>query len=168
MPPLPPLNRRDGSQPDHGLLDLRAGFSLELWLELDSTTAGQVLLDTLTSDGNGILVATVAGDAIGITLADGRQVAAWQSDPSGLVAGRPQHVVITVDGGPKIISFVVDGRLDDGGDERQFGWGRYGSTLRTPDGAAFATLAAGVRRLRVYDRPLTTSEAVGNYRAGLE
>ena len=81
MPPLPPLNRRDGSQPDHGLLDLRAGFSLELWLELDSTTAGQVLLDTRTSDGKGILVATVAARAVAI---DGSIPLAATSTASGI------------------------------------------------------------------------------------
>lgn len=168
IPPLPSFNRRDGSRPDHGLLDLRAGFSLEFWLQLDSTAAGQILLDTRTTAGKGILVSTVAGKAIGIRLADGRQVTSWESDPNTLVAARPQHVVVTVDGGPKIISFVVDGRLCDGGDDRQFGWGRYSPTLRTPDGARRATLTSGVSRLRIYGRPLTTSEAVGNHRAGCD
>ena len=166
MPHLPAFNRRDGSRPDHGLLDLRAGFSLEMWLELDSTAAGQALLDTRTQDGKGILVSTVAGEAIGITLSDGRQLAGWESDPGTLAAGRPQHVVISIDGGPKLITFVVDGQLCDGGDDRQFGWGRYSPSLRTPDGAATATLSAGVRRLRIYDRPLLTSEAVSHERAG--
>ena len=154
------------TRPDHGLLDLRAGFSLEMWLELDSTAAGQALFDTRTQDGKGILVSTVAGEAIGITLGDGRQLAGWESDPGTLAAGRPQHVVISIDGGPKLITFVVDGQLCDGGDDRQFGWGRYSPSLRTPDGAASATLSAGVRRLRIYDRPLLTSEAVSHERAG--
>jgi hypothetical protein len=43
--------------------------------------------------------------------------------------------VITVDGGPKIITFVVDGTLCDGGEQRQFGWGRFSPDLRTPKGA---------------------------------
>jgi hypothetical protein len=77
------------------------------------------------------------------------------------------HVVITVDGGPKIITFVVDGVLCDGGDQRQFGWGRFSPTLRTPNGAATAKVASAVRSLRFYNRVLRTSEAVGNYRAGL-
>ena len=72
-----------------------------------------------------------------------------------------------VDGGPKIITFVVDGVLCDGGDERQFGWGCYSPTLRTPNGAATARLAPALRALRIYGCALRTSEAVGNFRAGL-
>lgn len=71
-----------------------------------------------------------------------------------------------VDGGPKIIGFVVDGILCDGGDERQFGWGRFSPTLRTPRGAARAKVGSAVRSLRIYGRALRTSEAVGNWRAG--
>ena len=82
-------------------------------------------------------------------------------------AGKLHHVVITVDGGPKIITFVVDGVLGDGGDQRQFGWGRFSPTLRTPNGSPTLKIAGAVRSLRVYNRPLRTSEAVGNFHAGL-
>jgi hypothetical protein len=75
-------------------------------------------------------------------------------------------VIVTVDGGPKIITFVVDGVLNDGGHERQFGWGRFSPHLRTPNGAAKAKLAPALSALRIYTRALRTSEAVGNYRAG--
>jgi hypothetical protein len=69
--------------------------------------------------------------------------------------------------GPQIITFVVDGVLCDGGDQRQFGWGRFSPTLRTPNSAATAKVASAVHSLRIYNRVLRTSEAVGNYRAGL-
>jgi hypothetical protein len=75
--------------------------------------------------------------------------------------------VITVDGGPKIITFVVDGVLCDGGTERQFGWGRFSPTLRAANGAPTLKLAPPIRAVRVYTRALRTSEAVGNFRAGL-
>jgi hypothetical protein len=80
--------------------------------------------------------------------------------------------VITVDGGPKIITFVVNGTLCDGGDQRQFGWGRFSPTLRAPNpgleagGVPMLTIAPAVRSLRLYSRALRTSEAVGNFRAG--
>jgi len=79
----------------------------------------------------------------------------------------PQHLVATVDGGPKIITFVVDGVLQDGGDERQFGWGRFSPHLPPANGAANVRIDSAVRALRVYGRALRTSEAVGNFRAGL-
>jgi hypothetical protein len=61
---------------------------------------------------------------------------------------------------------VVNGVLCDGGDARQFGWGRFSPTLRTPRGATQLKMGAAVRALRVYGRALRTSEAVGNWRAG--
>ena len=80
------------------------------------------------------------------------------------------HVIFTVDGGPKIITFVIDGVLCDGGDDRQFGWGRYNPHLRSVNGASTLRLGPSMHgeldRVRIYGRPLRTSEAVGNYRAG--
>ncbi len=72
-----------------------------------------------------------------------------------------------MDGGPKIITFVLDGSLCDGGDQRQFGWGRFGYNLRTPQGATVAKLSPVIQSLRIYGRALRTSEAVGNFQAGL-
>ena len=71
-----------------------------------------------------------------------------------------------MDGGPKIITFIVNGVLCDGGDERQFGWGRFSPTLRAPNGTATLKIAKPVQSLRLYNRALRTSEAVGNFRAG--
>jgi hypothetical protein len=166
MPRLPGFNFSDRTRPDHGVKDARTGFSLDLGLTLDSLAPGRALLDTRLPSGQGILVSTVDGGALRIVLHDGRELAVWDSDRGVLKAGQPHHVVITVDGGPKIITFVVDGVLCDGGDERQFGWGRYSPTLRTPNGSEEMLIDSAVRSLRVYNRALTTSEAVGNYRAG--
>jgi hypothetical protein len=112
-------------------------------------------------------VATVGSGALRLACNDGRQEAVWTSDQGVLQVGKPQHVVITVDGGPKIITFVVNGILGDGGDERQFGWGRFSPTMRAPNGAGTARIAPAVCSLRIYTRALRTSEAVGNFRAGI-
>ena len=164
---LPELNKRDNSRADHAAKDMRAGFSFDVWLQLDSLDGGQVLLDSRDESHRGVTLATTDAGTLRITLNDGRQEAAWESDQGKLAAGKPQHVVVTVDGGPKIITFVVNGILCDGGTERQFGWGRYSSTLRTPDGSTELTVGSGVKSLRVYGRALQTSEAVGNYQAGM-
>ena len=145
----------------------RAGFSLDLWVALGSLAGGEVLLDSRAEDGRGLLVSTADAGSIQIQLNDGRQVTSWTSDVGALETGQPQHVVITVDGGPKIITFVVNGVLHDGGNERQFGWGRFSPSLRAPNGAATLKLAKAVQSLRIYNRALRTSEAVGNLRAGL-
>jgi hypothetical protein len=114
-----------------------------------------------------------------LTLRDGQSESAWESDPWALAGRRPQHLVAIVDGGPKVISFVVNGRLCDGGLSRQYGWGRIGSQVGDVNGAGTLRLTPGegatpgekggarLLSLRVYTRALRTSEAVGNWRAGL-
>ncbi|MFZ2642004.1 MAG: LamG-like jellyroll fold domain-containing protein [Verrucomicrobiia bacterium] len=166
MPKLPVLNFRDTKRADHGCKDARAGFSFDFWLQLDSLKPGQALLDSRDESGKGILVSTTDTGTIQITLNDGRTESSWDCDKGVVKSGKPQHVVITVDGGPKIITFVVNGILCDGGNERQFGWGRFSPNLRTPAGAATLKIAPAVRSLRVYNRALRTSEAVGHWRAG--
>ena len=75
-----------------------------------------------------------------------------------------------VDGGPKVISFVVDGVLCDGGETSIYGWGRFSPELGDVNGSDTLRVAPGLKgrldRVRVYDRYLRTSEAVGNYHAG--
>jgi hypothetical protein len=166
MPSLPALHLRDNQRADYGGRDTRAGFSIDLWLQLDTLAAGQSLIDSRDETGAGILVSTTESGTVAISMNDGRQQMVWESDSGVLQAGQPQHVVITVDGGPKIITFVVNGVLCDGGDQRQFGWGRYSPTLRTPVGAETVQLGKPVQFLRLYNRALRTSEAVGNYQAG--
>jgi hypothetical protein len=133
-------------------------FSLDLWLQLDSLAAGQEIVA-----GKGVRAATTDTSTLELLL-DERVT--WRADAGILQTGKLHHVVITVDGGPKIITFVVDGVLCDGGDERQFGWGRFDAEVRPPTGPL--TIASAVRRLRLYNRPLRTSEAVGNWRAAEE
>lgn len=166
MPALPGFNFRDAKRADYGARDARAGFSIDLWLRLESLEPGRILLDSRDAYGKGVTLATAGDGALRFTMNDGRQEASWSSDRGGIAAGKPRHFVVTVDGGPKIITFVVDGILCDGGEERQFGWGRYSPTMRTPNGAAEMKIGPGVDSLRVYGRALRTSEAVGNFHAG--
>lgn len=166
MPKLPEFHARDATRPDYGSKDLRAGFSIEFRVspgagELARTT----LLDSRTEAGAGILVEALPSGSIRIAMNDGRQEAAWESDRGAVRPGETAHVVVVADGGPKIVSFVVDGVLLDGGDERQFGWGRFSPTLRAPNGGATIRVAPEVAGLRVFGRALRTSEAVGAFRA---
>jgi len=164
---LPELLRRDHSRADYGTLDLRAGFTIELWLMLDSLEPHQVLLDTRDETGAGIAMMMTKQGAVQIALNDGRTDCRWRCDAGLLTAGEPQHVVCIVDGGPKLILFVVNGRLCDGGEERQFGWGRYNPNLRTPP-VSEVHVAETVQSLRVHGRALRVSEAIASFRAGNE
>lgn len=165
MPLLPEFHTRDQSRLDGGGCDRRAGFTIDLLLRLDTLEAGQRLLDSRTATGQGVLVTTGEAGTLLLTIHDGRESVSWQSDAGCLQRDTLHQVVITVDGGPKIITYVIDGVLCDGGEERQFGWGRFSPTLSTPNGAPTLRVAPAVQHLRLYDRPLRTSEAVGNWRA---
>jgi hypothetical protein len=131
------------------------------------------VLDTRAEDAAGqagLSLGTAAGGALELTLCDGRTENRWASDAGRLKAGWLHHVAVMVDGGPRVITFVIDGVLCDGGGKRQFGWGRFSPHLRHANGAKWLRIAprmqGAVKALRIYSRHLRTSEAVGNYRAG--
>ena len=168
-PELPAFIERSG-RADHGTEDLRAGFTIDIWLELRTFDPGQVVLDNRTANGKGFALQTTARGTLELVLNDGRTEQRWDTDPGVLQRNRRHHVIAVVDGGPKIISFIVDGKLCDGGDFRQFGWGRYSRDFYDANGGKRLRIApsaeAEVSGLRIYDRYLRTSEAIGNYRAG--
>lgn len=169
MPRLPEFICRDHSRADFGTKDLRAGFTVELRVAFDSLDAGQVLLDSRSEGGAGLSLASTERGTLRLTISDGWTECAWECDPGLLTPGRTHHTAVIVDGGPKIISFVVDGMLCDGGEARQFGWGRFSPALRHANGAATLRIAPSLKGrlhlLRIYGRALRTSEAVANGRA---
>lgn len=150
------------------------GFAIDFWVWLDELTPGQTILDARDVSGRGIALTTSNRATIKLTLNDGQNESVWDSDPGThegtLKASAWQHVAVIVDGGSKIISFVVDGVLNDGGAVRQYGWGRFKPELGDVNGLKKGTLApklfGEIKALRIYDRYLRTSEAVGNYRTG--
>jgi len=151
--------------------DIGRSLAVEFWVELTALTPRQVLLDSRDENGRGIVVRTTARETVEIVLQDGRKQSRWDCDTGLLAAGRLQHIVVNVDAGPKIITFIVDGQLCDGGRARQFGWGRFDADLRYSGAGRLIrigpSLQGRIHRLRLYDRYLRTSEAVGNHRGGL-
>lgn len=152
------------------------GFTLELWLRLSELSEGQILFDSATESGQGITLRTSDRFTLALTLSDGKTRTVWDCDPGThagtLRTGVWQHVVFIVDGGAKVISVVVDGVLNDGGAVRDYGWSFFPAALGNVNGERNARVASRlvgeIRKLRVYDRYLRTSEAVGNYQAGIE
>lgn len=147
-------------------LSATAGFSLDFTVRFDDLAAGQVLLDWRNSSGKGGVVKTTSAGAIGIELSDGKVKAAWDCDPGLLKTGKTHHVAIIVDGGPRVITFLVDGKVCDGGTGRVYGWGRFDKALGDVNGGTLLlapALKGQLSLLRVYKRYLRNSEAVGNY-----
>lgn len=154
------------------------GFTMDFWVKLDSFEGGQLLVDSRNDLGNGFALSTTERGTLQLSLrgAFGRGVedfglaeASWDCDPGRLTVGKWHHVGVVVDGGPKIILFVIDGEFNDGGEQRQFGWARYPFDLRS---VAYAdTMVLGprlkgqLRDFRMYNRALRTSEVVGNWRS---
>ena len=131
--------------------------------------AGEVLVDNRDEGGAGFALMTAGGGSVRLELCDGWTAAFWESDPGLIEQGRDHHVVAIADGGPKLIMFVIDGLVCDGGAVRPYGWGRFGPTMKDCSGAKqvrIGTGAFGILHLRLYGRALRVAEVLGNYREG--
>ena len=156
MPPLPDLCGG-------------GGFSIDLRMVLDDLSPGQVVFDSRDGQGKGIVLATGKQGTIRIDFSDGTTTSGWGCDSDLLGCGTEHHITAIVDGGPKIVTFVIDGVLCDGGTRRQYGWGRFNKELGDVNGSGEFRIAPSLRGklkvLRIYDRYLRTSEAVANFHA---
>ncbi len=162
---LPAFVANDYDRSDHGMKHLGGSFTIEVEFELKEVEAGQGLAESRLENGQGWVLQTTENRGVEWTMNDGRSQMSWASDPGLIEAGKTHHVSVIVDGGPRLILFVVDGVLNDGGEHRQFGWGRFSPDFRSANGADEIALDdSAVSLLRIYGRYLTVSEAIGNYR----
>jgi hypothetical protein len=164
LPRLPAFCERDYGRLDFGKKDTRGGFTAELRLNSVAAEPGRLLLDNRTPEGIGFCLATAPGRTLEWSMSDGQTENRWRSDPGALPSGEPAHVVVIVDGGPRLILFVVNGRLCEGGEARPFGWGRFSPNLQGLSGAPELRVDAGcVARARLYGRAWRVSEAVASF-----
>ena len=170
------------SMPPLGSLAEGNGFSVELWVHADRLVPNRILVDSRSESGAGVLVTTPTKSTLQIAFSDASRSAKWETDPAESTASGLHHVVFIVDGGPKLIACVVNGTLCDGGpSNRPYGYGRFRQTrylerfsgrreaapeIGNVTGGPPLEVTAAVARLRIYDRPLRISEAIGNFRAG--
>lgn len=147
-----------------------AGFTVDIKLKFKDIKPGQIIFDSRNKNGRGLSLDVVEDGAVRAHFSDGKnKPGQWTSDPGLLKAGKTHHITAIVDGGPNIITFVVDGKLCDGGESRQFGWGRFAPEVGDVNGTNSLRLSPSfsgeILSLRIYDRYLRTSEAVANYQA---
>jgi len=145
------------------------GLTVEMWTQLKNLAPGQMLFSTLGVDGQGVRVMTAelgGRPTLEIELSDGARVASWHTDPGFLKVDRRQHVAFVCDFSAAVIGVVGDGVFLDGGKVRQYGWGRIPLEMGDVKTDGTAQIAPAVSLLRLYSRPLRTSEAIANYRAG--
>ena len=156
MPRLPELTKAN------------TGFTVDTLLKFKDLTSGQVILDSRDDKGRGVALEVADKGAVRLHFSDGKnKPGVWTSDPGLLKAGKTHHITSIVDGGPNIITFVVDGTLCDGGESRQYGWGRFDPKIGDVNGSDKLRLSPSftgeILGLRIYDRVLRTSEAVSNH-----
>ncbi len=148
----------------------QGGFAIDLWLEIKDLVPGQVIFDNLDAGGKGIKLSVSPKRTIQLSLSDGHITQVWDTDPGTVKTDRAQHIVFIVDGAPDIITSVVNGKFCDGGRHRQFGWTWFSRNLKDINGTGQLRINPGfkgsISSLRIYNRYLTTSEAVSHYRAG--
>lgn len=161
-PMIPEFVRLNEKYADYRSQRTRQGFTIDFWIE--NAAAGQVLFDNRTEDARGTYVYVNDNGGVTISMRDDMTENVWFSDANTISAPGKHHVGIVVDGGPNVISFVIDGKFNDGGDERQFGWGRFSPHLETANGGDKAKIGS-VEKLRVYGVALRTSELIGSWRA---
>ncbi|AQQ71132.1 Neuraminidase (sialidase) [Limihaloglobus sulfuriphilus] len=171
-PKLPKFLVRDVTTFDYKGFDLRNGISLDFYVNLTSVLPGQNIFDNRTPEGRGFCVTTGDYENVRLTLNDGMTESCWSSDPGSIKPDHIHHVSIIIDGGPKVITFIIDGKFCDGGDDRQFGWGRFSPNLYDINGSDELTIGkdvdGSVKTVRIYNRAIMSSEAVGNFRATLK
>jgi hypothetical protein len=149
------------------------GFTLDFRLDLEDLAAGQTIFKAKNDNGKSIDLRTSEFGSIEIILTDGKNTDSWHSDP-GIIPAYGEHCIsVTVDNGPKIIQFVIDGIVCNGRDFRQYGWGRFKSDM---EDFKFNNIETGelnigqirprgeLTLIRLYNRPLMNTEIIGNHR----
>ena len=164
------INSKSGfSLPD--LTKLADGsFSIELLLNVTQLIPGQIILDNTDSNGNGLSMRVTPKRTIELLIKDGEGTNVWDTDP-GVVKPGKQHFVFVVDGKANLITTIVNGKLCDGGRYRTTGWNWFDAKINNINGSrnliVLSDYNVKINKIRIYNRYLTTSEAISNYHGEL-
>ncbi len=143
-------------------------FSIELLANINELRIGQILLDNTDSQGNGLKIEMTPERTFELILNDGDISDSLDTDP-GMITTGENHIVFIVDGRANLLTSVVNGKLCDGGRYRLQGWSWFDKGISNVNGSRQLRVAPDIdgyiKILRIYDRYLTTSEAIGNYLA---
>lgn len=160
-PELPPLLGKSLESP-YGASDRRSGFSLVLLISGSPTS--RILMSAWDASFGGIRLEATKSGSVALSLSDGRSECVWTPVEPVLKSGQQNHLVILIDGGPKVISAVANGAFCDGGEHKQFGWGRFSPHLRTFPAKLPLYFDQNVLEARFYSRPLLHTEAMALFR----
>lgn len=166
FPPLPQLSQGKG-------------FSIELWLTVNKTIPEQTILSTIGGKHKGIEISLSENNTIKFEMDDGemRSVNIIEnksviSDQNAIIEGELHHVVFNIDGASQISTVIIDGVLSDGSvNTRAYGWNRIHPYLKDLNDTNICSIDENfdgkIHKMRVYNRCLSTSEAIANFNSGL-
>lgn len=155
-------SKEGGDRPAVPALSFEAGFAIDLELDGD-IRPGAILA---TKGTGGMAIDLTPGRTLRFRAGEGPSAWSFESDPIPEAHGQPIRATLIVDGPPRIGTWVVDGRLCDGGEARPQGWSRIPAGLgQLPESESFTT-GEGLKRLRVLGRPLRHAEAIAWQRSG--
>ena len=151
------------------------GFTIDLVADITRLREGEVICESRDKDGKGYWLEMGGNYSVKFTMSDGVKSTSWASDAGVVKFFGTTEISLIVDYRAKIISYVINGIFNDGGKERIFGWGRLDTDMgpvstrkiRIGDISIGGGLRGNnvVKAFRYYDRPLTVSECIGNYRS---
>ena len=150
------------------------GFTIDMLVSLSDLLSGQEILSFRDQSGKSVQVTTEAFGAVGMTVTDGEAVYEFTSDAGLIKAFGDNSVSISMDNKSRIVQFVINGIVNDGGDYRQFGWSRFEGNMSQFGSVVLKTgkLSTGpfrpkssVKSVRLYNHPITNTEIIGNHRA---
>lgn len=177
--------------PPWGAVNLSAGggFAVEVDLNTASIPVGLArgvpLVDcrpsaTVPGGAQSGIVVTFTKERVGsswvhcvnVTMTDstGRNQS-WDTDAEARLWLQQTHrVALSVDGLARVVSSVVNGVFGSGGSQRPQGWAHLDPRITAVGSASGpkCTVHPAVTRLRVYNRYLSTTEMIGNWRADQE
>jgi hypothetical protein len=151
LPALPSFFARWAKIPE----ELNGGITITV--KVEGSGSNEILLDNRDRSGKGFVLSITEDKKVKIELCDGRVASFWQSTIE--IDSVPAFVSVVIDGKSRVISMIINGRFDDGGKERQFGWGRLHPQLQDVN-AASLRIGSSVVLCRIYRRELLTAEVI--------
>ncbi|MDR2117065.1 MAG: exo-alpha-sialidase [Planctomycetaceae bacterium] len=142
--------------------ELVDGFTLDMEIDSKKLVAGEILLDNRKENGDGLAVFVAENGSFrfemnGVDVRGNRQEISWTSDISQL-NGSLQRISVIIDNNPRIISFFVDGQINDGNGKQDVGWKRFELAPRKLSGNNTLKIHSALKTLRIYDRALHSYE----------
>lgn len=153
---LPEFYKRDYSRLDMGGKQTKNGFTLHIDTSVNDRC---IILDGKDIQDRGIKLEALPDGSLIMEMGDSWGTSKIISEPC-LKKGERNLITIIVDGGPHVVSFVVNGKFLDGGEYRQFGWQHFSPELRHVNWAPDWKLSQGTTAIKIFGKAIMTAEAV--------